>query len=399
MKRIREIENGRWIPYTIATCSAVLLYVIITHFHTIHSVFSALVGYTFPVVLGIIIDYVLDPLVCFLQRILFRRVKAKRLSRNLSIALAFVLLLVFAIILMSALIPQLVSSILGFIDNMDGYISQLLNLINSFGLTVEENVEGLDIDISAVTTTSANILGNISSFLRENIPLVLSSSTSIGNHIFTWIISIILSIYFLADRDVIVRGIKRLVKLLIPREKQAVVSAFVHKCNSIIGKYVIYELIEALIVGTANFIFMTITQMPYAVLISVVVGVTNLAPTFGPLIGAAISAFILLLADPWKALAFIIFTIILQTIDGYIIKPKLYGGSLGVSSVVILACVIIGGRMFGIWGLLFAIPFAAIADFVYHEIILVRLERRMNKAEQAPPSNNVPLEPEAQGTK
>ena len=379
MKKIKGMENGRWVPYTIATCSAVLLYVVITHFHAIHDAIYALLGYTFPVVMGMIISYVLEPLVQFFEGFPFGKLKNRRLARNLSVALACVVLVVFIIILMSALIPQIISSVLSFIDNMDGYISQLLSIINSFGLTVEETVEGIDIDLSAVTNYSANILRTIASYLRENIPLVLSSSTSIGSQIFTWIIAFIFSIYFLLDRHVIVEGLKRFFKLIIPEEKHETVRQFASRCNSIIGKYVIYEMIDALIVGVSNFIFMTITQMPYSVLISVVVGVTNLAPTFGPLVGAVVGAFILLLANPWNALTFIIFTIILQTIDGYVIKPKMFGGTLGVSSVVILSFIIIGGRMFGIWGLLLAIPTAAIVDFVYHQIILKKLEAHRKK--------------------
>ena len=128
---------------------------------------------------------------------------------------------------------------------------------------------------------------------------------------------------------------------------------------------------------------MTIAGMPYVILTSVVVGVTNLAPTFGPIVGGVIGGFILVLVNPWYALWFIIFTIILQTCDGYVIKPKLFGGSLGVPAVWILVSIIVGGRMFGVWGVLLAIPFAAIFDYIFREIIWVRINRRKTlKAEQ-----------------
>ena len=109
-----------------------------------------------------------------------------------------------------------------------------------------------------------------------------------------------------------------------------------------------------------NFIFMSIVGMDYALLISVVVGVTNMAPTFGPIVGAVVGAFILVLVNPWYALWFLIFTVILQTIDGYIIKPKLFGDTLGVSSIWILITLVVGGRMFGVAGILFLhqLPFS-----------------------------------------
>ena len=154
---------------------------------------------------------------------------------------------------------------------------------------------------------------------------------------------------------------------------------FWNHCNTIMIRYIVGELLDALIIGVSNFVFFLIAGLPYNLLISVVVGVTNLAPTFGPIVGGVVGAFILVLNNPWHALWFIIFTIILQTIDGYVIKPKLFGNTLGVSSVWILVCIIVGGRMFGVPGILLAIPFAAISDYVYNNYILVVLENRKSK--------------------
>jgi predicted PurR-regulated permease PerM len=138
-----------------------------------------------------------------------------------------------------------------------------------------------------------------------------------------------------------------------------------------------------------------IAGLPYAVLISVVVGVTNLAPTFGPLVGGVIGAVILVLINPWYALWFIIFTMILQTCDGYVLKPKLFSGVLGVSSVWVLICIIVGGRMFGVPGILLSIPFAAISDYIYNEFILVRLRKRRQKKEAGQPNAEPGQEKEA----
>ena len=118
-------------------------------------------------------------------------------------------------------------------------------------------------------------------------------------------------------------------------------------------------------------------------MISMVVGVTNLAPTFGPILGAAIGSAILVLINPWYALGFLIFTLLLQTFDGYFFKPKLFGSLMGVPSILILAAIIIGGRMFGIVGILVAIPMAAIFDFLYRDEILPRLEARRNRIDAA----------------
>ena len=124
---------------------------------------------------------------------------------------------------------------------------------------------------------------------------------------------------------------------------------------------------------------MLVVGYPYVPLISVVVGVTNLAPTFGPILGAVIGAGILVLINPWYALVFLIFTIALQTVDGYVIKPKLFGNTLGVPSIGILISIIVFGRMFGAVGVLLSIPFA---DYIYKDGILPKLEARKTKRDQ-----------------
>jgi len=121
---------------------------------------------------------------------------------------------------------------------------------------------------------------------------------------------------------------------------------------------------------------MAITGMQYIALVSFVVAITNLAPTFGPLVGAVIGGFILLMVDPKSAVIFLIFTLFLQLCDGYLIKPKLFGSTLGVPGLLILIAIIVGGRIFGIIGILLAIPFAAICDHFYRENLLPALEQR-----------------------
>ena len=133
---------------------------------------------------------------------------------------------------------------------------------------------------------------------------------------------------------------------------------------------------------------MSICRMDYAALISVIVGLTNLAPTFGPLAGAVIGVFFLVFVNPWFALWFLIFTAILQTLDGYIIKPKLFGNTLGVSSLWILISIIVLGRMFGIPGILLAIPFAAIIDFVYKDYLLSALEKKKDVTDKEVPEKD-----------
>ena len=180
-------------------------------------------------------------------------------------------------------------------------------------------------------------------------------------------------------------GSKRLLRSLMPQKWYDILINFVARCNSILVRYIVFTLLDGVIVGGATACFMALCRMQYVGLIAVVCGVTNLIPSFGPVIGAVIGGFILLLVNPWHALMFLGFTLILQTLDGYVIKPKLFGDSLGVSGLLILISIVLFGNIFGVVGILLAIPLAAIIDFTYEEGILPLLEARRAKldAEEA----------------
>ena len=172
-------------------------------------------------------------------------------------------------------------------------------------------------------------------------------------------------------------------KVFIPDAVYTRMATFWSTCNDILKRYIAGDLLDGIIVGLVNWVFMVITGMSYSVLISLFVGVTNLAPTFGPIVGAIIGAFILVLVNPVHALIFLIFTVILQTLDGYVIKPKLFGNTLGVSAVWILVTLVVGGRMFGIGGIMLAIPFAAIFNFTYQNWIQKKEAALAEKADSS----------------
>ena len=188
----------------------------------------------------------------------------------------------------------------------------------------------------------------------------------------------------MAEKGRLKRGLKRLVTAIFHTKEGGPEAAitFLKKCDSILKRFVVYNFLDALIVGVVNFLFMVIFNLPYSGLISFVVAITNLVPTFGPIVGGVIGAVFLFLVNPAYALGFAIFTLALQTCDGYIIKPKLFGSTLGVSLTWILIAIIVGGRMFGVVGILLSIPGIAIIDLIYHDYFLKWLETRKAKKEE-----------------
>ena len=365
MKFNKDLLEKRWAAYTLATCSAVVLYFLLSNVSDIFKGIGFVYRIISPLITGLIIAYIIDPFVTFLQNTVFSNVKSEPTKKKLSVTVALVGIAIFIILLMVALIPQIVVSIKTLFGNMDNYIRSLQGFLQTASIEAAER----GIDISGITRFGDDILNVAGKKIPENFDGILTTSLSISKAIFDLFIAMFLAIYFLADKDRLRGSFSRLLKRVIKADGYKAFSSFWERCNSILIRYIAFDIIDGIIVGVANLIFMSVAGMPYSVLISLVVGITNLAPTFGPIVGGIIGGFILVLVNPFYALWFIIFTVILQTIDGYILKPKLFGGSLGVPGVWILISIIVGSRILGVAGILLAIPFAAIVDFIYHDLI------------------------------
>lgn len=375
MKFNKDLLEKRWAAYTLATCSAVVLYFLLSNVSDIFKGIGFVYRIISPLITGLIIAYIIDPFVTFLQNTVFSNVKSEHTKKKLSVTVALVGIAIFIILLMVALIPQIVVSIKTLFGNMDNYIRSLQGFLQTASIEAAER----GIDISGITRFGDDILNVAGKKIPENFDGILTTSLSISKAIFDLFIAMFLAIYFLADKDRLRGSFSRLLKRVIKPDSYKAFSSFWERCNSILIRYIAFDIIDGIIVGVANLIFMSVAGMPYSILISLVVGITNLAPTFGPIVGGIIGGFILVLVNPFYALWFIIFTVILQTIDGYILKPKLFGGSLGVPGVWILISIIVGSRILGVAGILLAIPFAAIVDFIYHDLIFKDEEKSENQ--------------------
>ena len=384
MKR-DKFKNKKWYNNAVAILIGVVGYVVLTRLGPIFEAVRGVLSKFAPIFLGCVLAYLVHPLASALHKRVFGKINRTNIGWALSVLLAMVLVIMVILVLLLMLIPQLIESILLLVSNMDSYIAQLNNLIANL------NIGTLDLgnQLQEMMASSEDIIKTASQLLGTSMRKIAATSADIGKNLFNWLIAFILSIYLLMAKDNIKSGATRLLRALMPQKWYDIVVHFMVRCNHILVRYIVYSLLDGAIVGGATAVFMAITRMQYIGLIAVVCGVTNLIPSFGPVIGGVIGAFILLLVNPWHALMFIIFTCILQTLDGYVIKPKLFGDSLGVSGLLILISIVLFGNIFGVVGILLAIPLAAIIDFVYQEGILPLLEARRarldaeEKAEEA----------------
>lgn len=371
-----KMKDKNWYPYTVAACAAVLLYVVLTHLSEIGGAVRTFGSFFASLVLGCVLAYLMNPLAMLYQRSVFKGVRRDKLRWPLSVGLALLTVLLVLALLLGTLIPQLVDSIGTLLGNMDGYLASLRTLTEQWGIAEKLNLDQL-------LSSTDGMVSKVMDYLSDNLKNILSASAAVGKNLMNWVIALILSVYLLSSKDSLKAGMSRLLRALLPRRRYDGVVTFFSRCDRILIRYIVYSLMDAAIVGVANAVFMMIFGMQYIGLVSMVVGVTNLIPTFGPVIGAVVGGFVLLLVNPMHALAFLIFTVVLQFLDGYVIKPKLFGDSLGVSGLLILVSVVVCGNMFGIVGILLSIPLAAILDFIYRDYLLPALEARRIRRDKA----------------
>ena len=374
----KDPRKEKWFAYTVASCSAVLLYVLLTNLGVFLDGFFGIIDVISPIIVGIVFAYILSPICELLEVSYFSRIHSKRVARLASVAAAVVLVLIVFVVLLGALLPQLAASIMLFVGNIGTYMGQSRELLDR--ASEWANTVSLDISphIQSLKEAGYKWLNEMPDKLNALLAVSYGFSVSVANVV----LSFILAIYFLIDSENLKAGARKFLSAIFSPKSYHAVAGFWGRCNKILIKYITFDIIDGFIVGIINFVFMLVFRVPYSVLISVIVGVTNLAPTFGPIAGAILGGFILLLAEPIKALIFLLFVLILQTIDGYLIKPRLFGSSLGVPPVWILITIIIGGNLFGVIGILLAIPFAAIMTFVYYDFIEKSLDERRQKNEE-----------------
>ena len=372
MKFNKDMLEKKWVAYSIATCSAVLLYFLLLHIPTLFHMLGTIFSYIFPVLLGVIMAMILNPIMMFFERTLLKKIKNHKLTRAVAVVLTMITVFLLMTLLLLAFIPQLVESITGVFGQWDVYEKSLDEMIRN----VTRQARSLHLDISGFQEISDKVIAMITKYAQENMDSIVDTSYNVGKSIVNIVLGLILAIYFLFDKERLKNSAKRLHRALFPRRIYQETYDFFKRCYQILIRYVGGDLLDALIVSIINFIFMAILGMPYSLLISFFVGITNLCPTFGPIVGGLLGAFILVLDNPWYALWFLIFTLILQTLDGYVIKPKLFGDTFGVPSVWILVMIIVGGRIFGFWGIMLAIPFTAMFAYVFETFLRKLIDKR-----------------------
>jgi len=372
--KLKELLKQKWMAYSVATCSAVILYTMLSRIDEFFSWIGSLWGIFSPIAIGLIFGYLMNPVSNYFEDHLFKKVRKEESRHACSVMMAIGCVLVLLTLLILMVVPAITGSITSIVANYDVYYKNVLNLINNLNTWLIE--QGIQIEQSQIADSVTQYIGTFFSGLKDNLTAVMGKIGDISSSIFNIIIGFIIAVYFMMSKKNMKKALHRLRTALTEEEKIEAENKFWIRCNAIFIQYIGCSVLDACIIGVTNAVFMAVVGMQNITLISLIVGITNLLPTFGPLIGGVLGVVFLLLTEPIHALYFVIFTVILQVMDGYVIKPKLFSNSLGLSPVLTLVSIILGGKMFGILGILLAIPVVAVADMLYQEKLLPWLHQR-----------------------
>ena len=379
--------------FCVIACS-ILFYMALAYLPAIGKALKSLGRILSPFIWGLIITYLLSPLYNGLYQGFFlplseklsgkKKKSSPRLAKALSVLLSIIVFLAVITALVYLIIPQLYSSVETIVNNSPGYIDSLSewsqNTLANYPEVrdfVTEKFE--EINTNLFTWVRDTILPGLGSFVSN----VTAGVYYFLRAIYNIVIGIIVSAYLLSNLETVSSRARRLCYCVFGVEWAEKLRSAIRFTDKTFMSFINGKLLDSAIIGLICYVVCAVLKMPYALLVSVIIGVTNIIPFFGPLIGAIPSAFIILLVNPLKCLIFVIFIIILQQIDGNIIGPKILGSSIGINGFWVMFSIILGAGLFNFWGMLLGVP----VFVVIYTGVSILVERRLRK-------RSLPVDPE-----
>lgn len=352
------ILDGHALSTLLVVLLAILFYVGLTNFGVISSRIQMFLGVISPFIAGFCIAYLLNTPVCFFARKVYRE---SRFRWVLSIVTVYLIALAVIIILLNMVLPQVVQGVMDLARNIDSYTRQLNQLV----WTIEEYFHLDGEGFEEIVGYLQDLTKGLMELLTQSLPRLLEAGMAIGSGVVTGVTALIASIYMLAGKARLVPQLKKMLYAVVPKRRADKFLEVLSHANRVFVGFINGKIIDSAIIGVLCFILCMIFRIPYPMLMSAVVGVTNVIPFFGPIIGAVPCLMILVLVDPLAALRFLLLVVGLQQFDGNILGPKILGDSTGLSAIWVLVSIIVGGGLFGFPGMILGVPtFAVLYDLV-----------------------------------
>lgn len=378
LKKTLKLAWSKGLSLFMAMAGAILLVFLLFRFDSILDQILRVCNILMPIIMGIVIAYLLNPVVEFYERHLDRslgkfiekKTKKKVSMRGLSIFISVIIVLAVIALLIMMVVPQIYTNISNLVYSLPEQIQDLVGKL----MELAKNNEKVRNAINGFYDNIMNYITNwIKSDMLGQVSVVIDRIMGIFGTAVNCLVAFIVAIYVLLSKETFRRQIKKGINAFFNERQTNVIVSVVKESDKIFGGFISGKIIDSFIIGVICFVCCLILRMPYVALVSVIVGVTNLIPFFGPYIGAIPSAVLILLDSPSKGIVFIIFIAILQQVDGNIIGPKILGQSTGLSPFWVVFAIFLGNGLFGIVGLFIGVPLWAVVYYLIKRYVNYRI--------------------------
>lgn len=345
-----------------------------------------------PILIGLTIAYLLNPVFRFLEQRVFRSVHPLRLRRMLALFCSYLFLLFLIALLFVLIFPQLIASVRAFSANYSSYLAAGIERYNRFLESLDSFLGRLHLTQNLLHQSSAeemetylaNLIRNTSSWTEQagsllesrNLGRILGAARSTFSVVIDVLFSFFISLYLLSTKEKRYAQVMKLRRALLSNRVNTAVTRICTVADRAFGKFLEGKMLDSLIVGLITYVVLLIFRIPYPVLIAAIIGITNIIPFVGPVFGAIPTGLIVLLTDPAKVIPFLLIVLVIQQTDGHIIGPKILGNSNGMSSFCVLIALAVMGDLWGFWGMLLGVPLFAMVIELFRSFLEHRLHAK-----------------------
>ncbi|MDW7662273.1 MAG: AI-2E family transporter [Bacillota bacterium] len=351
---------------------ALIVLVVVLNFETALGLVGKVFVLLTPFIVGLSMAFILNVIMRGIEQKLLPE-QLKKFKRPAALLMSLVLVLGLIFFLLFLVIPEFTNTIEIVSEKLPDAAKRFeawsLGVIGDLPIDLPD----LEIDWSKITDWATSFLSKGSSALFST---TLGITSSILSAVFNTLLGLVFAIYLLLMKETIAKQFKKLFYAYLSKDKVEKILSIADRANTVFSHFVKGQFTEAFIIGTLCFAGMLIFGMPYALVISALVGFTALIPVFGAFIGTGVGAFLILMVDPMKAVWFIVFILVLQQLEGNLIYPKIVGDSVGLPGIWVLAAVTMGGSAFGVLGMLVGVPLSALLYSLLKDSVYIRLKHK-----------------------
>ncbi|MBQ3404197.1 MAG: AI-2E family transporter [Oscillospiraceae bacterium] len=351
--------------------ASITFFLIVSRWSDVMKILGVLIKALSPVIYGVVIAYLLNKIMVLSEALVFKKVgtklgkgnskKAFKYTRIFSALTSEIIGWGLIVGMVALVAPEVIASVETLINRMPGYYNTIVDWLNNL-MWYTPDME--DTALGIINTISESLTNWLKTSLLPNMTTLIAGITSgikgIAVVIFNFIMGGILSFYLLYRKEEFITKMKMMMySIFRPKYANAIVreASFMHKA---FGDFIAGKILDSLIIGIIAFIGLSILRMPYVTLISILIGITNVIPMFGPIIGAIPAALLVLVESPVKCLVFIVFAFLLQQFDGNILGPKILGGVSGMSGFWIMVAILFFGNLFSFAGMILGVPILSV---------------------------------------